>query len=192
MQHPRELVSVDAANAAIAWALVAVLFADVLASLAFGDLLWAGFALAVLAVAVAPAVLRRDYRAVVAWQAIALCALPMWAQTLGVYGQPMGYVALAALALLIVVELEAFTVVEMPAWFAVLFVVLTTVAVASVWGVLQYVADALLGTGFVADSDALMWDLLLATVVGVAASVVFEVYFGPRGLLGVLEEEVES
>lgn len=192
MQHPRELVGVDAANAVVAWALVAVLLADVLASLAFGDFLWAGFALVVLGVAIAPAVLRRDHRAVVAWQAIALCALPMWAQTLGIYAQPMGYVALAALALLIVVELEAFTVVEMPSWFAVLFVVLTTVAVACVWGVVQYVADALLGTGFIADPDALMWDLIFATVVGVAAAVVFEVYFSPRGLLGVLEEEIES
>lgn len=65
----------------------------------------------------------------------------------------------------------------MPPWFAVSFVVMTTMTAAATWGLAQFYADALLGTSFLGGNDDLMWDLVGATAVGVGAGAVFELYF---------------
>lgn len=171
---------------------MAVLAADAVASLFYGDLIWAAFAVAVVAVALAPPLATRDLTVTAAWQALALCAVPMLAQTAGVFVQPMGHVALAALALLVVVELEAFTAIEMPTWFSVLFVALTTISVASLWGILQYYSDVLLETAFLTGLPDLMWDLVGATAIGIAAGVVFELYFSDRSVVDAVEDGVDG
>jgi len=96
------------------------------------------------------------------------------------------YLSVAALALVVAVELHVFTPVEMTYWFAVLFVVVATIATAGVWAVVQWLSDIYLGTTFIHSEHRLMWDFVAATVVGVIAGVVFEWYFrrfarvGPR------------
>jgi hypothetical protein len=68
--------------------------------------------------------------------------------------------------------------------FAVLFVVVTTMATAGVWAVVQWLSDVYLGTGFILTGEsesvverALMLNFVAATVAGVLAGVVFELYF---------------
>jgi len=55
----------------------------------------------------------------------------------------------AALALVVAVELDVFTPVRMPPWFAVVFVSIATLAAAGVWAVVQWAADVTLGTTFI-------------------------------------------
>jgi hypothetical protein len=178
-------------NAALGWALVALLGAVATATAVGGDLLWAGFVLAVAVLAVVPAVVRRDLRTMLPWEVLALAAVPLVVRTAagagGVLGRAATYFAVAGVALVVAVELDVFTPVRMNHSFAVLFVVLATMAGAGVWAVSQWLSDLYLGTSFLLDARppeeverALMWDFVAATAVGVVAGVIFEFYFRRR------------
>ncbi|WP_205410968.1 hypothetical protein [Halorussus rarus] len=51
------------------------------------------------------------------------------------------------------------------------------------WAVLQFYSDRYLGTDLLGGLHAVNWEFVRATVAGVAAAVVFELYFehGPEG-----------
>jgi hypothetical protein len=161
----------------LAWLFVGFLLFAVVESLVTSAPLWAGFAAVVAVVALTPAAIRRSAKVMPPPELLGLAALPAVVRTYGLYTQLAGYAAVAALAVLVAVELDAFTDVEMTARFAVAFVVLTTLAVAGVWAVVRFFADAALGTAFFADLNDMMWDLVVAAVVGVFGGVVFEIYF---------------
>lgn len=169
-------------NAAAAWLLVAGLSVGAVANVVTGDLLWAVYAAAIVAVALVPVLLTRDASTLVSWDVLALAALPVLAHRIGVVAEPLTYVSVAALALLVAVEVDAFSAAEMPHWFAVLFVVLTTLSVASLWAVCQYASDLWLSTDFLAGRVPLMWDLVAAALAGVGAGVAFELYFRRYGV----------
>ncbi|SFS09666.1 hypothetical protein SAMN05216559_3558 [Halomicrobium zhouii] len=190
MARLRGLVESRSLNAAVTWTLVGVLVAGTLASLAVGDLLWAVFGATVVAVALVPTVVMRDASVLVAWEPLALAAVPLVAQWVGLFVTPLTYLSVAALALLVAVEIDSFSTAEMPPWFAVLFVVLTTLTVAGLWGILQYFSDVLLETSFLAGRVALMWELVGATGAGVAAGVLFHLYFQRYGSIGGSSAEV--
>lgn len=175
------LLGYEAANAALAWVAVGLLAAVGGGSLLAGDPLWAGMAAAVAAVAAVPPALARDPRQMVDWEVLALAAGTVAALATGLVDESAAYVAVAAVALVVAVELDAFTTVEMTPDFAVVFVVVVTMAVAGVWTVAQYAADVLLGTAFLGDQTALMWQLLRATGVGIVAGIAFELYFRRLG-----------
>jgi len=182
-----------------------------------GDLEWAGFTLAVLAVALVPPIARRSSLAMLPWEVVSLAALPIFARAL-VAGERVGgmtfsgrvttYVAVAAVALLIAVELDVFTPVKMSHRFAIVFVVVTTMAAAGIWAVVRWLSDVLVGTRFLYDGrpeavieEALMWDFVAATAAGVFAGILFEYYFRrrarlarriPEGEPGVRPDETES
>jgi hypothetical protein len=99
-------------------------------------------------------------------------------------GRITTYVAVAAAALILAVQLDVFTPVRMTHSFAVLFVVVATVATAGLWAEVRWLSDTLFGTRFLLDGrpehvieTRLMWDFVAATVAGLAAGVVFEFYF---------------
>jgi len=180
-------------NAALGWAFVGVLLVSVGVAILGGRPLWAGFTFALVVLAVAPAVALRRVDAMVPWEVLALASVPALGRLL-VVGQTVGgvtltgrittYVAVAAAALIIAVELDVFTPVRLTHSFAVLFVVVATVATAGVWAEARWLSDTLLGTSVLFDGrdehvieTALMWDFVAATVAGVVAGVVFEYYF---------------
>ena len=170
-------------NAVLAWMLVGLIAAIAVSSLFVGDLLWAGFTTGIVILALVPAVYYRSPRAMVPWEVLALAVPPVLGYALGVGGASdfSMYLSVAALALMVAVELQLFTTVDMSAGFAVFFVVITTMAAAGVWGVVRWVADLYLETGFIAGPNALMWEFVASTVAGAVAGVVFEFYFRRRG-----------
>lgn len=180
------LLSDGRANATAAWALTGVLAATVGENVLDGDLLWAGFAVVAGGLVALPAALDGDRELMPPWEVVALVALPVAVRSLatGRLLQLASYLSVAALALLVAVELDAFTDVEMTAGFAVGFVVVTTMSAAGTWAVAQWYADQLLGTDFLTTPDALMWDLVAASAMGVVAGVVFELYFHDRSFRG--------
>ena len=186
-----EVLQSERLNAALAWLLVAFVGLVVVASLVRGNALWAGFALAVLALAVLPPLVFRRVDVMLPWEVLLLAALPLVGRvftTVPLTGRFVGYLAVAALALIIAVELNAFTTVEMTPGFAVFFVVVATLAAAGVWAVARWQADVWLGTAFLLDpaltpeaiETRLMWEFIYSTLAGVAAGVVFERYFRRR------------
>jgi hypothetical protein len=175
-------------NATLAWLLVVLLVAVTLTNLVRGTLLWAGFAAAVAAVAVVPAVVRRTPAAMLPWELLSLVALPLLGRTFAtvpVTGQLATYLSVAALALVVSVELHAFTTVRMSVGFAVAFVVLATMAAAGLWAVVRFGLDTLLGTTFLLDpalseheiERALMFEFVYSTAAGVLGGLLFEGYF---------------
>ncbi len=98
-------------------------------------------------------------------------------------GRVSTYLAVAAIALIVAVELDVFTPVRMNHSFAVFFVVIATMAAAGVWAVVQWLSDLYLGTRLLLNGRpehvveaGLMWDFVAATVAGIGAGVVFAYY----------------
>lgn len=171
------LIDSEQPDVAVSWGFVAVLVGATIVTLLRGELLWTGLALVAIAVALVPTVLSRDATVIAAWEPLLVTTAPIVAHVLGVFAEPAGYVAVAGLALLVAVEITAFSEAEMTPTFAVGFVTMTTMSAAAVWNVARYYSDALLGTSFLAGHADLMWNLVGATVVGIGAGLVFELYF---------------
>ncbi|WP_129113302.1 hypothetical protein [Halegenticoccus tardaugens] len=192
----RDVVESRRVNAGIGWAIVAFLCVTAVVEVLTDDPVWAGFVLVVAALAVVPAVAYRDPSAMLPWEVLLLASLPVIGRAL-IAGQTVGgfalsgrvstYFAVAAVALIVAVELDVFTPVRMNYSFAVLFVVIATMAAAGVWAIVQWFSDLYLGTSFLLDGrpeeeieTALMLDFVAATASGVGAGVLFEYYFRRR------------
>lgn len=139
-------------NAALAWLFVGFLTAVAIGSVVTGgDLVWGGFAAGVAILTVVPAVAFREPQAMLPWEVIALASFPLVARVL-VRGQTIGgvmftgrvstYLAVAAVALIVAVELDVFTPVRMNYSFAIVFVVIATMAAAGVWAVVQWLSTS--------------------------------------------------
>lgn len=167
-------------NAALSWLLVAFIGVAVIESVLGGDLLWAGFAIVVAGLALVPAVSYRSPRVMLPWEVLVLAILPLLGRsfaTVAFTSRIATYLSVAALALIVAVELHVFTPVRMTHGFAIGFVVLATMASAGLWTVVQWLSDAYLGTAFIAGNDQAMWGFVWATVAGLAAGVIFDLYF---------------
>jgi hypothetical protein len=180
-------------NAVAGWLLVGVLSIVAVVDALSGRYVAAFFPLALAVLAVVPPVVLRTPLAMLPWEVLALGALPVLAELLlsgrtilgfTLTGRVSTYLAVAAVALIVAVELDVFTSVRMNHAFAVLFTVVTTMAAAGVWAVLQWLSDTYLGTRLLLDGrppevveTALMWDFVAATAVGIGAGVLFDRYF---------------
>lgn len=171
------LLSYEVTNAALAWVVLVVLALIAVERALSGELLWSGMAVAVILVGLVPPAVSRRPTEMLAWEVLALAALPAVVRSFDVLVGPMTYVSVAALALVVAVEIDAFTDVEMTPGFAIAFVVVVTMAVAGLWTIARYFSDVYLGTTLIADQNSAMWDLVAATAVGVGAGIVFELYF---------------
>lgn len=185
-------------NAVLSWVLIGFVVAVAVVNAARGELLWAGFAVAVAALALVPPVTYRSVDAMLPFEVLVLTALPLLARTAAALtpfrGHIASYLAVAALALVVAVELHLLTPVRMTPRFAVAFVVIATMAAAGVWAVVRYASDVFLGTalvlppGGVAASEAaleaaersLMLEFVASFLAGLGAGVVFEWYFRRR------------
>lgn len=202
----RSLLESDRTNAGLAWLLVGVLVVAALGQSLDGEFRWAALAVAAAGLALVPPAVERDPRVMHPWPLLGLVALPALLLGLGaLFAGPNdrlvevgSYLAVGTLALLIAVDLNAFTAVELSPRFAVAFVVTTTMAVAAGWVVVQWTADVTLGTTFLRSEDAVMRDLLVSTLTGIAAGGLFAAYFngvegsGVRGLDLDLDADVGS
>lgn len=178
-------------NTAIAWVVIAFLIGVVVASAVEGDFLWAGFALIVATLALVPMVAYRRATLMLPWEVLVLAALPLIGRTFATVpltSQLATYLAVAAVALIIAVELHLFTSVMMTPGFAVLFVVIATMATAGVWAVVRWVLDVAIGTQFLLvpgiDEEVIerqvMWEFVYSTIAGIVAGIIFEGYFRRR------------
>jgi hypothetical protein len=169
-------------NAVVAWVLVAVLGGVLVESVLDVDLLWITFVVATAAIVLVPPVAYREWRVMLPWELLAFALMPILVRAfvggeLGVFAY---YLSVAALALLVTVELHTFTPLEMTHWFAVLFVTMTTMASVAAWTVVRWWSDIVLGTAFLTDNEALMTEWVYVALAGLAAGVIFDAYFRRR------------
>lgn len=164
-------------NAVLAWVLVGFVALVAVVNIV-SEPLWAWFAACVAVLGVIPAIVVRSPRAMLPWEVLVLASLPLLARTMtSSVGQVATYLAVAAVALIVAVELHVFTPVDMNYSFAVLFVVITTMAAAGVWAVVRWSADLYLGIDFALEERDLMIEFVASTVAGILAGIIFEFYF---------------
>ena len=178
-------------NAIVSWLLVGVLALVFLESLIDFDRLWVLFVAITGAIVLVPPVAYRDWRMMLPWEVLVLALLPILVR--GLFGGELGtvayYLSVAGLALIVTVELHTFTSVRMTHWFAVVFVIMTTMASVAAWAVVRWNADRYLGTEFLTrpgmtgtEANAtLMIEFVWVTLAGLAAGVLFDAYFKRRG-----------
>lgn len=166
-------------NAAIAWLLVGALVA--VAITAFLEFLLVRMALAAVSafVAIAPALAGRTWTRTVPWPLLLVCTIPLAAGALGVgfFADFVTGLSIAALGMLVVAALQSTGSVRMTPNFAVVFVVLVTMATAGFWAVGSTASAQYLGTSFVETNDDLMIIFTAATLAGFVAGGLFQVYF---------------
>ena len=169
-------------NAFLAWLLVGVLAVAFVESAVDLDYLWVVFVGFVGAVVLIPPTAYREWRVMLPWELLVLALAPILVR--GVFGGTVGtfaaYLSLAALALIVIVELHMFTSLRVTHWFAVVLVVLTTLAAVAAWTVVRWNADRYLGTAYLVDNETLMLEWLYVTAAGIVAGVLFDGYFRRR------------
>lgn len=174
-------------NAVLAWVITGIVALVAVGSFLTGDVLWGFFAVAVLLLVVVPPLAFLSARTMLPWEVLLLATLPLLGRAVATFdlsSQIATYLSVAALALLIAVELHTFTSVRMNPAFAVAFVVITTLATAGIWSVARWSADIWLGTGFLdalgtdeaAIERAVMLEFVASFIAGIAAGLVFEFY----------------
>jgi len=182
-------------NALAAWVVVGVFGLVAVESGLTGDYLWAAFAATVAATVTLPAIVARDPRAMPPWEIVLLAGLPVVGRAVArfqVTSNVATYLSIAAFALLVAVNLHLFTSVEMSVSFAVLFVVVTTLAAAGTWALARWASDLYLGTELllapgpdgVVDREAieheLMVEFVASGIAGLVAGLLFEGYIHRR------------
>lgn len=178
-------------NATIAWLLVGLLGLVVVESVLDVDRLWILFTTLTAGIVLIPPMAYRDWRMMLPWELLSLALLPIWVRAL--FGGELGtfgyYLSVAGLALIVTVELHMFTSVRLTHWFAVLLVVLTTLASVAAWSVVRWNLDHQFGTRFLRESGmtqeaanaALMGEFMWVALAGLVAGVLFDAYFRGRG-----------
>lgn len=164
-------------DAVVGWIATGAVALSAVAGLFAGADLWAAFSLVVAVVVAVPALATRDRSAMVAWPLTSLTAGATVASVAGFYGEITGHIALASLAFLAVVELDAFTAVDLSRRFVIVFGVLTTMALQAVWIVAQFYTDRWFGSEFLSTQTELQWDMVTVTVVGAVLGGLCEWYF---------------
>lgn len=170
-------------NAVAAWLLVALAAAVWVSELVVAGVLWSTFALVVVILAVLPPIAYRSRYVMLPWEVLALATLPLIGLVIGAarFSSPLfAYLALAAVGLVIAVELDAFTSIRMSSGFAIVLVVAGTMAAAAIWELLQWYVAVLLERPYETTNDELMIEFAYSTLAGGAAGVIFRWYFRER------------
>jgi len=169
-------------NALLGWAVVGVLLVAFAESALDADLQWMVFIGVVSVIVLVPAIAYRSWEVMLPWELIGLATFPILVR--GVIGGTVGtfatYLALAGLAMVVVVELHMFTELNVTHWFAVVLVVLTTLASVAAWTVVRWNLDRTMGTNYLTTNEVLMTEWLWVTLAGVVAGVLFDAYFRRR------------
>lgn len=170
-------------NASIGWVLVGVFVLVLIESLLDMDLLWIIFSTAILTVVVIPPVAAKSPQVMMPWELLTLASIPVIIRAIeiSVLANTFAtYLATAAFALLVVAQLHVFAKIRVTRWFAIVVVVMTTLAAAGAWAIVRWNLDRMTGSSFLTDNAALMVEFGWVTIAGLAAGVLFEVYFRPR------------
>lgn len=177
MAITHSLAQNETTNAILVWGLLGVLLIIASLSVLTNNPQWGVFGVIVIALVALPAILTKDWKVMIPWPLGLFVTIPVGVRALGFSPELAGYVAISGLALVVVVEINAFTDVEMSRRIAVLFAALTTLAFQSWWIVGQYYSDRWFGTDFLQSQTELQWDLFAVMGVTLVMGGFFLWYF---------------
>lgn len=175
-----DLLSERRRNATISWLLLGVAALAGVGGVIVTGPLWSVFAVVVVLLGLVPPVAYRSRYVMLPWEVFGMAVLPLLGIALGagrLSGPIVAYLAIAAVGLVIVVELDSFTAIRMSPGFAIVLVVASTMAASALWAMLEWYAALLIGRSFGLTNDELMIEFIYATLSGFAAGVIFRAYF---------------
>lgn len=165
-------------NAALAWVLTALLGVTAVLHFLFGSLVVMAVAAVAAAVAIVPTVVLGSWRHTVPWPMLLLAGLGLLVGFgPSLVGDFVFAAAIAALAILVVVVLQMTTPVRMTPSFAIGFVVVATMATASLWALGSAASARWLGTTFLESNDQLMYVFTGALLASLVSALAFRWYF---------------
>ena len=170
-------------NMYLAWIITALIVSALFESILDFDILWIAFTATMTVLIALPVYRFRDIKLMLPWEVLGLAAIPVIVRTLEISilsNQVATYFAMAALALIIAVELQVFTSVEFNHAFSIMFTVTATLAVAGLWAIMRYNLDIHTGTAFLTTNEELMYEFINATAAGLLAGIIFDIYFTRR------------
>ena len=167
-------------NATVSWSLLALAAAAWVGGVLSVGPLWSVFALVVVVLGLIPPVVYRSRYVMLPWEVLAMATLPLIGIAIDaprLSGPLVTYLAIAAIGLVVVVELDSFTSIRMSPGFAIVLVVAATMAAAATWALLEWYAAILLERSYDTTNDELMIEFLYAALAGFGAGVTFRTYF---------------
>ena len=167
-------------NATVSWLLLALAAAAWVGGLVSVGPLWSVFALVIVVLGLIPPVVYRSRYVMLPWEVLAMATLPLIGIAIDaprLSGPLVTYLAIAAIGLVVVVELDSFTSIRMSPGFAIVLVVAATMAAAAAWALLEWYAAVLLERSYDTTNDDLMIEFLYAALAGFGAGVTFRIYF---------------
>jgi hypothetical protein len=167
-------------NAVASWLLVGVAAAAWASGVIVVGPLWSVFALAIVTLALLPPIIYRSRYVMLPWEVLGMASLPLIGIAIGarqLSGPLFAYLAIAAVGLVIVVELHSFTSIRMSPGFAIVLIVAATMAASATWELLEWYASVLLDRSYETTNDELMIEFVYATLAGIGAGFMFWAYF---------------
>lgn len=178
------------ANAILAWVVVGLFAIVLLESALDRDLQWVIFTGVLIAIVLVPPASQRAPVVMLPWELLVLTSLPVVSRALEISqlaNDFATFLSIAALALIVTVELHVLSRVRVTHWFAVVVVMLATLAIAGAWAIVRWTLDRYRGTEFIPHpydpdlaNEALMIEFFWVLVAGLVAGVLFDLYFRRR------------
>lgn len=178
-------------NAFAGWLMVLVLFFLGMWNLFYGRFMWTMLIFLVIWIIIAPAIILRKLLLMPSWYFIVLAILPLVGSTTAYYFFSTSipyYVSVATIALLTAAEIHWFTSVKMNYKFAILLVIVTTLAISGLRHLLEWFMDTIFKTGYLpyaptadAMNDIVMVEFIYALIAGIIAGILFGLYFRSTG-----------
>lgn len=170
-------------NAILSWILVGIFGLVIIESAITDDLRWVIFTTALFAIVIIPPVHARSANVMLPWELLLIASVPVTVRALEVSALANLFttcLSISAIALIIISQLHVLSSVRVTHWFAILTVVLATLAAAGAWAIIRWNLDQYTGTEFLTDNTALMVEFGWAVVAGLFAGALFKLYFRPR------------
>ncbi len=147
-----------------------------LRELARGEIRWGWTVLFVAVLAILPGPFYRSLTTTLPWELVALVTAAVGWRSVAPASEFALFAVIAGAAILIAAELQLFTSTRMSHRFVVLLVAIATAAVAGAWALIGWAADWYFGTRYITTNPELMGDLIAASMAGLIAGVVFDLY----------------
>lgn len=170
-------------NAVLSWLLTGIFGLVIIESVMTSDLRWIIFTTTLFVIVIIPPVHARSANVMLPWELLLLASIPVTVRAVEVSALAntfTTYLSIGAVALIIISQLHVLSSVQVTHWFAILTVILATLAAAGAWTIIRWNLDQYTGTEFLTDNTTLMIEFGWAVVAGLFAGILFELYFRPR------------
>lgn len=179
-------------NAVLGWMFVGLVCVGAIVGFVVGSPVWSLFAVCIVVAITFSAVSLRNWRALTPWPLVALSSVATLAVLGGLYRERAVFLTFVAVALVIVIQLQVYTDVELSGRFAIFFAVLVTMALEAIWIVAQSLSDTLLGTRLIESQVQLQWQIVYVTGIAVLVGLLYRVLEGNIRLRAAMTAETDD